>query len=164
MGKAVELLNDPTINLIVLDGLNIALRYDYLSLDTVVAALKARRSNLHVVVTGRNAKPASLKPPTLSPKWAQPSTTSRRGEGATGLSFNRPVRVDCCEMMAPYVAPSVLPDCLARATGLGRPLTPRDRQRLPRRSSCNVGDWRNPRGRLISPLWGRCPAGQRAAM
>jgi cob(I)alamin adenosyltransferase len=43
--------------MIVLDELNIALRYDYLDLAAVVAALTARRPNLHVVVTGRNAKP-----------------------------------------------------------------------------------------------------------
>lgn len=55
--KARELMADPTIGLIVLDELNIALRYDYLPLDAVVAALSARRDGLHVVVTGRNAKP-----------------------------------------------------------------------------------------------------------
>ena len=52
---------DPTISLVVLDELNIALRYDYLDLDAVVAALKARRADLHVVVTGRNAKPALIE-------------------------------------------------------------------------------------------------------
>ena len=56
--KACDLLADPTISLVVLDELNIALRYDYLDVDAVVAALKARRPDLHVVVTGRNAKPA----------------------------------------------------------------------------------------------------------
>ncbi|WP_442583299.1 cob(I)yrinic acid a,c-diamide adenosyltransferase [Mesorhizobium sp. ASY16-5R] len=56
--KALELMADPSISLIVLDELNIALRYDYLDLETVVAALKDRREGLHVIVTGRNAKPA----------------------------------------------------------------------------------------------------------
>jgi cob(I)alamin adenosyltransferase len=56
-GKAVELMADPTIALVILDELNIALRYDYLDLTAVVSALQARRSDLHVVVTGRNAKP-----------------------------------------------------------------------------------------------------------
>ena len=56
--KALELMADPSIGLVVLDELNIALRYDYLDVDAVVAALKARREGLHVVVTGRNAKPA----------------------------------------------------------------------------------------------------------
>ena len=56
-GKARELMADPSFAMIVLDELNIALRYDYLDLATVVAALSARRPGLHVVVTGRNAKP-----------------------------------------------------------------------------------------------------------
>ncbi|MCG8270764.1 cob(I)yrinic acid a,c-diamide adenosyltransferase [Aquamicrobium sp. NLF2-7] len=59
--KAQELMADPTISLVVLDELNIALRYDYLDLDEVVAALKARREGLHVVVTGRNARPALIE-------------------------------------------------------------------------------------------------------
>ena len=54
--KAKELMPDPTIGLVILDELNIALRYDYLDLDEVVATLVARRPGLHVVVTGRNAK------------------------------------------------------------------------------------------------------------
>ena len=56
-GKACELMNDAEIRLLVLDELNIALRYDYLPLNEVVAELAARRPDLHVVVTGRNAKP-----------------------------------------------------------------------------------------------------------
>ncbi|MCG7506658.1 cob(I)yrinic acid a,c-diamide adenosyltransferase [Mesorhizobium retamae] len=56
--RVEELMADPSISLLVLDELNIALRYDYLDLDRVVAALKGRREDLHVVVTGRNAKPA----------------------------------------------------------------------------------------------------------
>lgn len=59
--KAQELMADPTISLVVLDELNIALRYDYLDLEKVVAALKDRREDLHVVVTGRNAKPALVE-------------------------------------------------------------------------------------------------------
>jgi cob(I)alamin adenosyltransferase len=54
--KAQELMADPSFGLVILDELNIALRYDYLDLDQVIAALKARRPGLHVVVTGRNAK------------------------------------------------------------------------------------------------------------
>jgi cob(I)alamin adenosyltransferase len=55
--KAKELMADPEIRLLVLDELNIALRYDYLPLAEVVATLHERRPDLHVVVTGRNAKP-----------------------------------------------------------------------------------------------------------
>jgi cob(I)alamin adenosyltransferase len=55
--KSLELMADPRFGLVILDELNIALRYDYLDLGAVIAALKNRRAGLHVVVTGRNAKP-----------------------------------------------------------------------------------------------------------
>ncbi len=55
--KTKELMADHALRLLVLDELNIALRYDFLPLDEVVATLAARRPDLHVVVTGRNAKP-----------------------------------------------------------------------------------------------------------
>jgi cob(I)alamin adenosyltransferase len=55
--KAKELLADPSIRLLILDELNISLRYDHLALGEVVATFQARRPDLHVVVTGRNAKP-----------------------------------------------------------------------------------------------------------
>ena len=50
------MMADPAYRLILLDELNIVLRYDYLPIDDVVAKLTARRPGLHVVVTGRNAK------------------------------------------------------------------------------------------------------------
>jgi cob(I)alamin adenosyltransferase len=59
--KAQELMADPKIKLLVLDELNIALRYDYLPVADVVAALQARRLDLHIVVTGRNASPEMLE-------------------------------------------------------------------------------------------------------
>ncbi|MGA9443626.1 MAG: cob(I)yrinic acid a,c-diamide adenosyltransferase [Methyloceanibacter sp.] len=59
--KAVELMDDPSFSLVILDELNIALRYDYLSFEEVVAMLKARRPDLHVIVTGRNAKPGLIE-------------------------------------------------------------------------------------------------------
>ncbi len=55
--KACELMADATLALVILDELNIALRYDYLDLQAVVSTLAQRRPDLHVVVTGRNAKP-----------------------------------------------------------------------------------------------------------
>lgn len=55
--KARELIAQPDLALLVLDELNIALRYDYLPLDSVLRDLSARPAMLHVVVTGRNAKP-----------------------------------------------------------------------------------------------------------
>ena len=53
---AKQLLADPSFKLIVFDELNIALRYDHLPLAEVVETLRNRRPDLHVVVTGRNAK------------------------------------------------------------------------------------------------------------
>jgi cob(I)alamin adenosyltransferase len=55
--KTKELMSDPSIRLLILDELNIALRYDYLPIVDVVDTLRTRRADLHVVVTGRNAKP-----------------------------------------------------------------------------------------------------------
>lgn len=53
--KAVELLRDPTIDLVILDELNIATKYDYIATSVVVEELLAKRPMLHVVLTGRNA-------------------------------------------------------------------------------------------------------------
>ncbi len=59
--RATELMRQPDLALLVLDELNIALRYDYLPLEPVLDALRTRRPDLHVVVTGRNAKPALIE-------------------------------------------------------------------------------------------------------
>jgi cob(I)alamin adenosyltransferase len=54
---SLEMIADSSLSLVILDELNIALRYDYLGVDEVVAALSARSADKHVCVTGRNAKP-----------------------------------------------------------------------------------------------------------
>ncbi len=54
---ARRLMEDSSIRLLVLDELNIALRYDYLPLTEVLESLANRRGDLNIVVTGRNAKP-----------------------------------------------------------------------------------------------------------
>jgi len=59
--KVLDLMANPEIRLLVLDELNIALRYDYLPLHEVVEALQARRPDLHIIVTGRNAKPELIE-------------------------------------------------------------------------------------------------------
>ena len=56
-----RLLARDDLSLLVLDELNIALRYDYLQLDEVLAAFASRPPMLHVVVTGRNARPALVE-------------------------------------------------------------------------------------------------------
>ncbi len=58
--RALDLMHRPGLGLLVLDELNIALRYDYLPEDAVLAALAARPAGLHVVVTGRNARPGLI--------------------------------------------------------------------------------------------------------
>lgn len=57
--KVVEMLRDPTVDLILLDELNIALKYKYLDLAQVMRDLQARPAMQHVVITGRGA-PAEL--------------------------------------------------------------------------------------------------------
>jgi cob(I)alamin adenosyltransferase len=54
--QAKALIMDPSYKLILLDELNICLRYDYLPIEEVVAFLKAKPRDTHVIVTGRNAK------------------------------------------------------------------------------------------------------------
>ena len=58
--QAVAMMQQPDLALLVLDELNIALRYDYLAEAEVLDALAARPGGLHVVVTGRNARPALI--------------------------------------------------------------------------------------------------------
>ena len=59
--RATELMEDPSIQLLVLDELNIALRYDHIDLGRVLAAFASRRPGLHIVVTGRNARPELIE-------------------------------------------------------------------------------------------------------
>jgi cob(I)alamin adenosyltransferase len=58
---ATSMMADPSYKFLLLDELNIVLRYDYLPLDEVVEVLKAKPRDLHVVVTGRNAKPELME-------------------------------------------------------------------------------------------------------
>jgi len=59
--RATELMEDPSIKLLVLDELNISLSYEHIDLGQVLAAFANRRPDLHVVVTGRNAKPELIE-------------------------------------------------------------------------------------------------------
>ncbi|UWM77921.1 cob(I)yrinic acid a,c-diamide adenosyltransferase [Rhizobium sp. WSM4643] len=55
--KAKELIRDERNSMVLLDEINIALRYDYLDINDVVAFLKSEKPAMtHVVLTGRNAK------------------------------------------------------------------------------------------------------------
>ena len=61
----------PHFDLVLLDELNIVLRYDYLPLDEVVAFLKNKPEMLHVIVTGRNAKPELIEAADLVTEMTQ---------------------------------------------------------------------------------------------
>ncbi len=54
--EARALIADPAHRMVMLDELNIVLRYDYLPLDEVLQTLRDRPAGKHVIVTGRNAK------------------------------------------------------------------------------------------------------------
>ena len=58
---AKAMIADPSYSLVLLDELNIVLRYDYLPLDEVLDTLKTKPRDLHVVATGRNAKPELIE-------------------------------------------------------------------------------------------------------
>ena len=60
--KAKELILDPDIQFVMLDEINIALRYDYLDIDEVVEFLLTQKPQMtHVLLTGRNAKPELIE-------------------------------------------------------------------------------------------------------
>ena len=56
-----EMIADPSYDLVILDELNIVLRYDYLDIDDVLDTFRNKRDMMHVVVTGRNAKPELIE-------------------------------------------------------------------------------------------------------
>lgn len=60
--KAKELIRNPEIRMVLLDEINIALRYEYLDVAEVVAFLRDEKPAMtHVVLTGRNAKPELIE-------------------------------------------------------------------------------------------------------
>ena len=58
---AKEMIADQAYDMVILDELNIVLRYDYLPLGEVLDALKHKPSRTHVVITGRNARPELIE-------------------------------------------------------------------------------------------------------
>ena len=53
---AKEMIADPGYKMVLLDELNIVLRYEYLPLEEVLEVLRNKPRDLHVIVTGRNAR------------------------------------------------------------------------------------------------------------
>jgi cob(I)alamin adenosyltransferase len=54
--KAVAMLHDDSMQMVILDELNVVLKHQYLDLEEVLGELRNKRAMLHVVVTGRNAR------------------------------------------------------------------------------------------------------------
>ena len=58
---AVTCLHDPSYGMVILDELNIALHHNYVTLEQVLSAVHQRPPMLHVVITGRGAKPELIE-------------------------------------------------------------------------------------------------------
>ena len=75
-------------DMVILDELNIVLRYDYLPLDEVLAVLTGKPRHLHVVVTGRNAKPELIEAADLVTEMTMVKHPFRAGVKAQkGIEF-----------------------------------------------------------------------------
>ena len=86
--EAKRMLQDPELHMVILDELNIVLRYDYLPLQEVLDALAARHPDLHVVVTGRNAKPELIEAADLVTEMRLVKHPFRDGvKGQLGVEF-----------------------------------------------------------------------------
>ncbi len=85
---AKEMMADPGFDLVVLDELNIVLRYDNLPLEEVIEVLQNKREMLHVVVTGRNAKDELIEIADLVTEMTQIKHPFRSGVKAQkGIEF-----------------------------------------------------------------------------
>ena len=87
--KAKELIRDPEIRMVLLDEINIALRYGYLDVEEVLAFLRdARPERTHVVLTGRNAAEALIEAADLVTEMGQVKHPFRAGiKGQAGVEF-----------------------------------------------------------------------------
>jgi len=86
--EAKEMMADPSFDLVILDELNIVLRYDNLPLDEVLDAFRNKRDMLHVVVTGRNAKDELIEIADLVTEMTQIKHPFRSGVKAQrGIEF-----------------------------------------------------------------------------
>lgn len=87
--KAKELIRDPSIRMVLLDEINIALRYDYLDVGEVLAFLRSEKPALtHVVLTGRNAKEELIEAADLVTEMTLVKHPFRAGiKGQPGVEF-----------------------------------------------------------------------------
>ena len=87
--KAKELIRDPEIRFVLLDEINIALRYDYLPIEEVVAFLRDEKPAMtHVCLTGRNAKDELIEIADLVTEMTLVKHPFRSGiKGQKGVEF-----------------------------------------------------------------------------
>lgn len=87
--KAKDLIRDPDIRFVLLDEINIALRYDYLDVEEVLAFLRDEKPPLtHVCLTGRNAKEALIDAADLVTEMTLLKHPFRSGiKGQPGVEF-----------------------------------------------------------------------------
>ncbi len=86
--RAKEMMADPSYRMVILDELNIVLRYDYLPFDEVLGTLRGKPRDLHVVVTGRNARDDLIEAADLVTEMAQVKHPFRSGVKAqVGVEF-----------------------------------------------------------------------------
>jgi cob(I)alamin adenosyltransferase len=87
--KAKELIRDPAIRMVLLDEINIALRYDYLDIGEVLGFLATEKPPLtHVVLTGRNAKEELIEAADLVTEMTLVKHPFRSGiKGQPGVEF-----------------------------------------------------------------------------
>ncbi len=85
---AKRLIAEPSYRMIILDELNIVLRYDYIPLDEVLVALQDKPKDLHIVVTGRNAKEPLMDMADLVTEMTQVKHPFRSGiKAQIGIEF-----------------------------------------------------------------------------
>ena len=86
--EAKAMIADPSYRMVLLDELNIVLRYDYLPLDEVLRVLNDRPAGKHVVVTGRNAREEMIEAADLVTEMEQVKHPFRSGVKAqAGIEF-----------------------------------------------------------------------------
>jgi cob(I)alamin adenosyltransferase len=85
---AKRLIEDPDVRMVLLDELNIVLRYGYLPLDEVVDYLRAKPADTHVIVTGRNAADELIEAADLVTEMTMVKHPFREGVKAqVGIEF-----------------------------------------------------------------------------
>ncbi len=86
--EAKKMIADPAYNLVLLDELNIVLRYDYLAVDEIIEVLNNKPEMTHVIVTGRNAKEELIEIADLVTEMTQIKHPFRDGVKAQeGIEF-----------------------------------------------------------------------------